>query len=417
MAGQGIWQPKGEGLREICGVLEQHISPTSDKPRISQQLQHYSQFPDFNNYLVFIFAHAQLKGDESLSVFQVWKGASVEIRQAAGLLLKNNLRSAFKSLDAAYQQYIKLQLLPCLGQAEKDIRNTVGTFISVIVQQGRILGWPELLQALVQCFDSNDINHMEGALDTLSKICEDIPQELDSDIHCLSEKLIDVFLPRLLQSPHASLRKLSLGSVNQFVMLMPTALYLSMDQYLQGLFVLSHDPVAEVRKLVCAALVQLIEVNPSFLEVCPSYLHPCLSEFLNVAAKQMVRQEVSPIVMTIVSSIVMVLQHPEGVNRSLVENSAITLGRLAWVCPEIVSPHMEHFMKEWCTALSMIRDDIEKEDVFRGLCAIAIRSEELHKEVCQVLLGYKQILKDGTWEQCLSTLEPQVKEILSKYGV
>ena len=60
MAGQGIWQPKEEGLREICGVLEQHISPTSNKPRIWQQLQHYTQFPDFNNYLVFIFAHAQV---------------------------------------------------------------------------------------------------------------------------------------------------------------------------------------------------------------------------------------------------------------------------------------------------------------------------------------------------------------------
>lgn len=255
MACQGIWQPKEEGLREICGVLEQHISPTPDKPRIWQHFQHYIQFPDFNNYLVFIFAHAQ--------------GASVEIRQAAGLLLKNNLRSALKSLDPAYQQYIKSQLLPCLGEAEKDIRNTVGTIISVIVQQGRILGWPELLQALVQCLDSNDINHMEGALDTLSKICEDIPQDLDSDVPGLNERPIDVFLPRLLQffqSPHVSLRKLSLGSVNQFIMLMPTALYLSMDQYLQGLFVLSHDPDAEVRKLVCAALVQLIEVNPSFLE-------------------------------------------------------------------------------------------------------------------------------------------------------
>ena len=40
-------------------------------------------------------------------------------------------------------------------------------------------------------------------------------------------------------------------------------------------------------------------------------------------------------------------------NKSLTENSAITLGRLAWVCPELVSPHMEHFMQSWCIALSM----------------------------------------------------------------
>ncbi|KAL0324348.1 UNVERIFIED_CONTAM: Transportin-1 [Sesamum calycinum] len=103
----------------------------------------------------------------------------------------------------------------------------------------------------------------------------------------------------------------------------------------------------------------------------------------------------------------------QGLNKSLIENSAITLGRLAWVCPELVSPHMEHFMQPWCIALSMIRDDIEKEDAFRGLCAMVranpsgalnslvfmckaiaswheIRSEDLHNEVCQILHGYKQ---------------------------
>ena len=36
------------------------------------------------------------------------------------------------------------------------------------------------------------------------------------------------------------------NSLNGFVQ----ALYVSMDQYLQGLFILANDPVAEVRKLV-----------------------------------------------------------------------------------------------------------------------------------------------------------------------
>ncbi|KAK8289561.1 hypothetical protein V6Z11_D07G195900 [Gossypium hirsutum] len=49
-------------------------------------------------------------------------------------------------------------------------------------------------------------------------------------------------------------------------MLMPSALYASVDKYLHGLFGLANDPAAEVRKLVCAAFVQLIEVRPSVLE-------------------------------------------------------------------------------------------------------------------------------------------------------
>ena len=70
----------------------------------------------------------------------------------------------------AYQQYIKSELLPCLGAADKSIRSTVGTIISALVQLGGVAGWPELLQALVTCFDSNDLNHMEGAMDALSKV-------------------------------------------------------------------------------------------------------------------------------------------------------------------------------------------------------------------------------------------------------
>lgn len=55
-----LWQPREEGLREICALLEEHISPNSDQSRILQQLQHYNQLPDFNNYLVFILAHAEV---------------------------------------------------------------------------------------------------------------------------------------------------------------------------------------------------------------------------------------------------------------------------------------------------------------------------------------------------------------------
>ncbi|KAK8958597.1 Transportin-1 [Platanthera guangdongensis] len=250
-----IWQPQEEGLREICGLLERQISPNSDQHVIWQQLQQYSQVADFNNYLAFILARAE--------------GKSAEVRQAAGLCLKNNLKGTFRSMASPHQQYIKSQLLPCLGAANKTIRSTAGTVISVIVQLGRVLGWPELLQALVHYLDSNDLNHMEGAMDAIYKICEDIPEELDLDVPGLAERPINIFIPRLLQffqSPHSTIRRLSLGSINQFIVIMPTALLLSMDQYLQGLFILTRDVSADVRKLVCSAFVQLIEVRPAFLE-------------------------------------------------------------------------------------------------------------------------------------------------------
>jgi len=57
-----VWQPRDDGLAEICSLLEQQISPSSvvDKSQIWKQLQHFSQFPDFNNYLVFILVRAEV---------------------------------------------------------------------------------------------------------------------------------------------------------------------------------------------------------------------------------------------------------------------------------------------------------------------------------------------------------------------
>jgi transportin-1 len=127
------------------------------------------------------------------------QGKSVEVRQAAGLLLKNNLRGAYPSMTQENQKYIKSELLPCLGAADRNIRTTVGTIISVIVNIEGVSGWHELLPALVTCLDSNDLNHMDGAMDALSKICEDIPHVLDTEVPGLAERPINIFLPRLLQ--------------------------------------------------------------------------------------------------------------------------------------------------------------------------------------------------------------------------
>ena len=44
----------------------------------------------------------------------------------------------------------------------------------------------------------------------------------------------------------------------------------------------------------------------------------------------------------------LLLQVPTGgLPRSLVENAAITLGRLAWMCPEPLAPHAVAFLGPW----------------------------------------------------------------------
>ena len=54
--------------------------------------------------------------------------------------------------------------------------------------------------------------------------------------------------------------------------------------------------------------------------------------------------------------------------RSLTENAAVTIGRLALVCPQHVAPHLGVFIKPWCDALAEIKDNDEKDSAFQGIC-------------------------------------------------
>lgn len=89
--------------------------------------------------------------------------------------------------------------------------------------------------------------------------------------------------------------------------------------------------------------------------------------------------------------------------------SAITLGRVAWVCPGQIAPHLAHFVGPWCSALRSIRDDVEKEHAFLGLCALLRANPEvlpwrlprctaeciLHSELCPAWISQCCMLGSG----------------------
>jgi transportin-1 len=55
---------------------------------------------------------------------------------------------------------------------------------------------------------------------------------------------------------------------------------------------------------------------------------------------------------------------------SLLENTAITIGRIALVCPTEVSAFLQAIGPYWCLYLSRIREATEKELAFRALCQV-----------------------------------------------
>ena len=56
--------------------------------------------------------------------------------------------------------------------------------------------------------------------------------------------------------------------------------------------------------------------------------------------------------------------------KTLLENTAITIGRLGLVCPADVAPFLPQFLPMWCQTLRTIRDNEEKDSAFRGICAM-----------------------------------------------
>jgi transportin-1 len=52
-----------------------------------------------------------------------------------------------------------------------------------------------------------------------------------------------------------------------------------------------------------------------------------------------------------------------------------------------VAPLLGHFLGPWCSALRSIRDDVEKEQAFRGLLSVVQRAPEPAVEAFAALTG------------------------------
>jgi transportin-1 len=88
------------------------------------------------------------------------------------------------------------------------------------------------------------------------------------------------------------------------------------------------------------------------------------------------------------------------VTPGLRENAAITLGRVAAAAPAALAPHMGHFLAPWCAALQSVRDEVEKEDAFRGLCRLVVLNVEGAWQLFPQLAGGRA----GCWSGCSGVL-------------
>ncbi|KAJ3615086.1 hypothetical protein NHX12_018654 [Muraenolepis orangiensis] len=242
------WRPDEQGLQKVLQLLKDSQSPdTATQRAVQEKLEQLNQFPDFNNYLIFVLT--SLKSEDEPT------------RSLSGLILKNNVKAHYQNFPPTVAEFIKRECLNNIGDPSPLIRATIGILITTIASKGEMQMWPELLPELCNLLNSEDYNTCEGSFGALQKICEDSSELLDSEA---LNRPLNFMIPKFLQFfKHCSpkIRSHAIACVNQFIIGRSQALWNNIDTFIESLFALAADEDSEVRKNVCRALVMLLEVR------------------------------------------------------------------------------------------------------------------------------------------------------------
>lgn len=97
-------------------------------------------------------------------------------------------------------------------------------------------------------------------------------------------------------------------------------------------------------------------------------------------------------------------------NKSLLENSALTLGRVGWLLPDLLAPKLGEFAEGVFSALRNIRDDAEKEQAFHGM------NEMIKRNPAGIFSCFPYYVDAvASWFQCKPDLETEFATILNGY--
>ena len=129
---------------------------------------------------------------------------------------------------------------------------------------------------------------------------------------------------------------------------------------MQLLYQCLQDPMPEVRQSSFALLGDLTKA-------CFQHVKPCVSEFMPICGQNLKPEyisvcnnatwaigeiavklgpEMKPYIPHILDHLVHIINTP-GTPKTLLENTAITIGRLGFVCPADVAPQLQSFIRPW----------------------------------------------------------------------
>ncbi|TFB00022.1 Importin subunit beta-2 [Trichoderma ghanense] len=262
------WQPVPESLNQLAACLKDSLSgfDKNAQKQAELMLQQAKTSPDINNYLAYILSSSQ--PPEGLQVNE--KDYHL-VRSAAGVMLKNNVKSDWKSIPESSLQLIKLAVPMGLQDKNSQIRNLAGNIATELIRRGGLLGWPDLLPQLLEMIGNSSGQFsneaQEGAMSAMTKICEDNFKMLTKEVN--GQRPLNHVLPQLIAATKSPLWRVRVGAltaINVFTPRASQAMMNNIDDLLQHLFVLSADENTEVRRQVCRAFVHLVETRPDKLQ-------------------------------------------------------------------------------------------------------------------------------------------------------
>ncbi|GJQ10631.1 hypothetical protein GpartN1_g2422.t1 [Galdieria partita] len=262
------WEPVVTGLKVLITMLRESLSSSTQvQEGVYKSLKELSEHPDFTKYLAYFFANGKSPSVVALASSIENFGVPSEqeltiIRQQAAILLKNNIKQAWerKLISDDDLEYIKQQILLCLGEEVRALQNAAAVGIGACVSDslGGVTSWPQLLDLFLSLLNCEDQVIQEGVLDALSIICED-----NADKLCwLPNDPLSIYIPKLIgyfRHPNARFRYFAIQCTSPFILLLPKALQDNMESYLNALFSVAHDESSAVRKRFCSVICTLLE--------------------------------------------------------------------------------------------------------------------------------------------------------------
>lgn len=258
------WQGDEARLGQLCQLFMLASSPDNNvQQQVMQTLNQFSSLPDFNLYLVTVFA--KMNGQPEV------------VRQRAGLLLKTNMGRT-GMLQPQVADFIQVNTMAAVRDPSKVIRHTAGTVITTMVNKIGVAACRKTLDQLAECLSDGSAEVVEGSFNALNKICEDgvailkqcwdvAPEHTQPFVSWCTERL----LPRVFEyaSPGAPVhaRQNAIECLNHFALnfILNDPKYPSFQQfsakYVEVLGVLAQDTDVEVLRNVCKGFVCVIENN------------------------------------------------------------------------------------------------------------------------------------------------------------